>query len=693
MTIRNLLRSLRTLTPRTQFLSRPLRKKVRRGMHSIPAESLENRVLLAATLFVDWGDNFPGGTLSTTLGGLRDVYNDADDTQDILGPELESTAGYLPGTSLDIVRQTFSAADRAAMMATVVRAYLPLDVHVVDLTATLQTTPDGRSVAAASSMADVINTLRSGPAGSKDAYVFVGRFVADPGGPNQKIYGPSGGGTSPVSGLDTSDLNAAANIHDDVAVVFTDSSFGYNFNTMNNIAHEAGHNFGLQHSLTNPSGNAATDLLHLSEVTSYLNTNSTTSSIAFSRYPMIRGDGNSPSPGVLNDYNDLEARTGDRTPWDQLATDPHVGPNPLYTFVSGTGAHDLIEITRSGAGANVRVTAYADAARTTPIIVPFAGGTSWTYSIPLTQTILVFAGASNDQIRITGDLGVQVLVDGMLGTDELIIDTAAGLAATWTPSVVAPSGIDQTNYFGGAPVLSYGGTITWGSTFVSLQNFEPTGGISFLNTLQVTVNGSPAADQFTVDYSGPEVEVSGAVAGTPIIPVSALNPTPILINGSLGSDTLTWNATGSKSITGPGDGTLSAPPLSPISFTSMELVQPGLGGSLSDVLNLTAPSLIALGSQDNQPNQIIVQRDSTGAFLEVLIDFDTLSGPGPILFSTQPFNGVTSLAIVGSTDSDLLTVNHANGMVQKIITFSGGAPVNSGEPNGDALSVTGAPAA
>ncbi|MGV2333441.1 MAG UNVERIFIED_CONTAM: hypothetical protein LVR18_04690 [Planctomycetaceae bacterium] len=186
MTIRNWLRSLKGLSRRAQLRRGPLRSKNRRTSRAIPAEALEERALLAACLFVDWGDNFPGGTLSTTLGGLRDVADDPiDNSQDILGPELESTAGYNPATGLNIVRQTFSAADRAAMIATVVRAYRPLDIHVIDLAATSQLTPDGRVVAAATNMADVVNTLRTGPAGSKDAYVFVARFVADPGGPNQ----------------------------------------------------------------------------------------------------------------------------------------------------------------------------------------------------------------------------------------------------------------------------------------------------------------------------------------------------------------------------------------------------------------------------------------------------------------------------------------------------------------------------
>lgn len=449
----------------------------------------------------------------------------------------DSTDVFNSTTTLNIVRQFFSTADRDAMMDNVIRAYLPLDVHVINLTSTPQATPDGRIVTAAASMGDVVNTLRGGPPASRDAYVFVARFVADPGGPNEKIYGPTGGGTSPVSSLDTSDLVAASNVHDDVAVVFTDVAMGYNFNTMNNIAHEAGHNFGLQHSLTNPSGNATTDLFHRSEISSYLNTNFTTSSIAFSRYPMIRGDGNSPSTGLV-DYNDLEARTGDFTPWDQLATDPNVGPNPSYSFVSGTGAHDIVELTRTPGNIAVTVTAYADAAYTTPIVVPGAGGTSWTYTIPLGTNILLYGGVSDDTIRISGDLGVNVVIDGMIGTDRVIVDVA-GVSTTWTPNPTAPPGTDQNSYFGGSPVLNYGGTLDWGSTSVALRNFEPSSTLSLLSPAQIIVSGSTGSDLLQISKIGTDIRIDGSVNGITAIPFLATAPSSIVINGNNGDDTLT----------------------------------------------------------------------------------------------------------------------------------------------------------
>src|SRR5262249_32542176 len=119
--------------------------------------------------------------------------------------------------------------------------YLPVDMTVVELTANVQTTLDGRNVTAAANMGDVTNTLRAGNAASRDAYVFVATFVVDPGGANQATYGPGGGGNSPGGPngtvLDTVDLASASNTHDDVAAVF--SGGGFSNNTLNNISHEA----------------------------------------------------------------------------------------------------------------------------------------------------------------------------------------------------------------------------------------------------------------------------------------------------------------------------------------------------------------------------------------------------------------------------------------------------------------------
>lgn len=462
----------------------------RKSRRNLQMESLEDRRLLAANLFIDYGDNFPGGTLTTTTGAFRDIANATNGGDRILGTSMDGTGGFNAAQSLDVVSQTFTTAERDSMRAIVERAYLGLDVNVIELTTATTTTPDGRSVSGATSVADVVTTLRGGNSTWKDAYVFVGTFIVDQGGANQQTYGNLGGGLSPSSPVlgETSDLVAASNLHDDVAVVY--SNGGINANTYNNIAHEAGHLFGLQHAITNPVSSAATNLFHQAETMSYRNTNNTPSSISFTRYPMIRGDGNTPGGDVLNDYNDLAARTGDSTLHDQARTDANVGGNPNFNFVSGTGAHDIITIRRNGANADVTVSAFADPGYTLPITVPDVGGTTYSYSIPLNQSILVQAGGSNDRIFIDGDLGVDLTIDGMRGIDTLVVDGGTATTASYTPNSTTPIGVDL--------VTDFGGSIDIGTNTITFSNFEPLEMSGFDTVTFVSPNGLDLIDVDTV---------------------------------------------------------------------------------------------------------------------------------------------------------------------------------------------------
>jgi hypothetical protein len=517
-------------------------------------EPLEDRSMLAAIMFVDFGDNFAGGTLNTTQGAFRDVAGDPNPNNRILGTELLDNANnFNAGTQLNIVRQNFTTPTRAQMMDVIRRAYQPLDVTVVELTATPQLTSDGRNVAAAASMADVINTLRGGNAAFRDAYVFVGLFVVDPGGANQRTYGNNGGGNSPGDaatggtmnqGVNT-DLTAAANIHDDVAAVFTNGTLG-DFNTTNNISHEAGHLFGLQHSLTNSSATASIGLFHQAEIMSYLNTNVTTSSM-FTRYPMIRGNNNSPAANTdpVN-YNDLAARAGQTTLFDQLRADGNVGANPNFTFVSGTGANDIITIARSGANANVTIQAFADAAFTSAITVPGVGGASFNYSFPLTNTILVYGGGSNDRFVIDADLGVNVQVDGMLGTDTFILNGKGAASVVYTPNPTSPNSVDLLNPSNGVfnNVADFGATINIGGNSIVLRDFEIAGSVTIQNV--TTVNYlTPLAnvDSLVASRSaGGLPQVTGTVnGGTQVVPLllSTVNKLAVTTGGS--DDTFTLN--------------------------------------------------------------------------------------------------------------------------------------------------------
>ncbi len=526
----------RTLSRR----QRRVQKSLARKPHFTGLEPLEDRVMLSAVLFVDFGDNFPSGTLTTTQGAFRDVADDADNTKDILGSTLlDSADGFNTDTRLDIVAQTFSTTARDRMMAVVERAFESLDIEVVELTSGTTTTSDGRSVSAASSMNDVIDTLRGGDADSKDAYVFVATFIVDPLGDNTQVYGNNGGGTSPGNGLDTSDLNAASNIHDDVAVVF--SNGGFSNNTLNNISHEAGHLLGMQHAITNPTNSTTTNLFHQAEIMSYRNTNNTTSS-TFTRYPMIRGDGNSPDTGVLGDYNDLAARNGQVTLHDQLRLDANVLANPDFTFVSGTGAHDIITITKNGANADVTVQAFADAAYSSPITVPGEADSTYSYSIPLTETILIHAGGSNDSIIVDGDLGVDIRLDGMLGTDMLTVDGKGAASAVYTPNATAPDSVDLIN---GNPVDDYGGALSIGGNSILFNNFEFGTSLVTVTDVDLLTLRTPGSDDLlTVDSPGAGInQVSGSSDGIDFVPLHFTDVTGFVLDaatndGVAGTDTI-----------------------------------------------------------------------------------------------------------------------------------------------------------
>ncbi|WP_422932153.1 beta strand repeat-containing protein [Singulisphaera sp. PoT] len=742
------------------------------------AESLEERRLLAY-LFVDFGDNFTGGTLTTTEGGLRDISGNPSNP--VLGISLGDKSGFNAGTQLNIVAQSFTASERDQMMAVVERDYAPLNITVVELTASPVTTADGRTVRGASSMTDVINTLGAGPSSSHDAYIFVATFIADPTGPNTQTYGPNGGGLSPggtVLGY-TTNLSSAKDQYDEVSAVY--SGGGFSFNTLNNIAHEAGHDFGLQHSLTNSTGTVDTNLFPTAELMSYLNTNTTTSSM-FTRYPMPRGDGNSPgyngqaifsasaktislpsgstasftgsgfaaglsitvsgtasnngtyviqavtatkitltSAATLTDetsnagivslnlvnYNDLSARDGQNTNYDQLRADPNIGPNPLYDFVSGTGAYDVIKLSRSGSSVNVSVTAYGDAAHTDPIPVPSVGGTAYSYSLPISafRTILIYTGGADDQVFIDGDLGESVLLDGMLGTDSLIVNALNASNVVYAPNPSAPPGVDIQ---GGVNVASYGGTITVGGNIIAFTDFRPASSVTIQNAGSVSYDTSSVGDD--------DLTVSNTTTGTPqltgtvdngvaVVPLDLTGVKRLAVTTGIGNDTLIVNSTNGLVTLANGivyNGGLGANDLRLVqtggsaqsSDTYTVLATPGSG---SDVI--TGPS----GTQsvffqnlapvfDNVPGPLTV----VGTNANNVINYSQGATPGEGLATVDDaepidFTNKTSLTLRGLGGDDTITINNPftpTGLTA--ITADGGSGNNTLVVNAQGAAVTSA---
>ena len=90
--------------------------------------ALESRLLLTSTLYIDYGDNFAGGILNTTVGDLDSHTTSGNPNID--GPVLSDSAGnnYSNGTavqitSLNALYPTTGASLRATMDALVRRYY------------------------------------------------------------------------------------------------------------------------------------------------------------------------------------------------------------------------------------------------------------------------------------------------------------------------------------------------------------------------------------------------------------------------------------------------------------------------------------------------------------------------------------------------------------------------------------------
>ena len=86
------------------------------------------------------------------------------------------------------------------------------------------------------------------------------------------------------------------------------------------------------------------------------------SSIFFSRYPVVRGDSNTPSSGNTPfNNNDLEAPRASGPPSTRSALTPTSARTRTCTTLSGSRPHDMITITRgAGSTANVTVSAFDD---------------------------------------------------------------------------------------------------------------------------------------------------------------------------------------------------------------------------------------------------------------------------------------------------------------------------------------------
>ena len=500
----------------------------------IAFERLEDRLLLSANLYVDFGDAFPSGVLNTTVGALDSTTHGSNPNID--GPRLSDSSGNLYPLGNPVTIQSFNsvygaagaaeaATDRATIMDMVERFYEPLDISVVQASAT--------------SLDDMSDTLGQNEAQAKnnDSYVIVGLFTIN--GTDNPVYFASNGYGGIATGTDIGNFNN----NDGTAFVMMrpfNDRYSEQFLGVQ-VAHESGHLNGLIHTFgNNPASSPNVDEgLHQSDMMSYLAYTTFGGFDVFSLYTMVRGDGNT--------NNDVLSAFSASTPYDQMRVDPNIEPSNME-YVTGTGQNDIITITKTGATTgSVSVQAFSDAAYATAISVPGTAGasTTFSYTIDLTKPLLIDAGARDDRIVLDADLGTTITLRGMHGNDDVVVIGKGAASGMYVPGTNTANGLDGNSDLRGSIVI--------GSTTINFQEFESgaTGStVTVQNIGTFTFRTPLATDLLTLDsVAAGQNRVTGTSGGVTIVPMTFFNVTSLVVDtatndGGTGSDTLTVGASG-----------------------------------------------------------------------------------------------------------------------------------------------------
>ena len=468
-------------------------RRTGRGFRRLAAESLEQRIVLTTTLYLDFGAGFAAGGMNTTVGDFRDI-DGANTGTNMTNGTIANPTGMNAGDALNLARLDYDfdgngiageVADVAALAAAIVplvqRAIEPFDIDIV--------------VAAAGSLADAVASLgaNNGDAsGEFDAYNFIttvtsGTLVtgANPTGSVGESYGLYGR----AAGLD---LNAqAGNNTDEATMEFADQlladttgtpgTASFNQNLAARIAytatHEAFHTFTYVHSV---NLEASGDVIRLGS-------NMREDPFIITRFDLSRQGG-----FVVTEPNNYLL----------AANDPDIGLRdsdndtiPDLAYATGTGAHDEITLSDAGSGiVDVDVDAYSNTARTVLIA-------SESYSIDLAaeteRDILVDASINVDEVVIDATINAGFRLRGGTGLDgptteaDLLTLQNGGLTGTYTPG---PSGTGTVVYSGGANI-----------DFSEFENIQANG--IPIDVLPLTLTGSTLNEGDMLTLSGAFVNI------------------------------------------------------------------------------------------------------------------------------------------------------------------------------------------
>ena len=427
-------------------------------------EALEERLVLTTTMYLDFGAGLDlnGEDLGTVneFAGIFGPGLGGNGT----GSNLEGRAGLQGGDVFNFRalqydfdgNGVFNLNDVTALSDAVApivqRALEPFDIDVV--------------VSAASSFADAVALVGGNdgdPTGENDAYNFITdvrspRFGGGSVGDNTGLFGVAAADdlfAQQGNRQDEATFTFADNIFDSTSGTPGTAAFNQNlaFRIAYTAAHEAFHTFTGIHSTGLEAGG---DIIRLGSATRE------------DPFGVVRFDLNRQNGFAVAEPNNYLF----------LANDPDIGLRdenrngiPDLAYISGTGGHDTITVTR-GAGntANVVVAAYDDAARTNLI------GTE-NYVIDLDADaegeILIDGGTNSDFISIEAGIDASFRIRGGTGReasfnelDEVVVDGAgSGVSAV---AVAAPGG--------GTLTLSDGRTIVVSEAEdFSFSGFRPPG--------------------------------------------------------------------------------------------------------------------------------------------------------------------------------------------------------------------------